>query len=172
MGGRRSRLPPLVVAAWLAIAGATAPAQAAGDPSPPADRAAARLRVVTAADEVIVDVPLAEDGTWELLWTHSVAQVVVRDSFAWRRSMMWLTDHRTPYLDIAGLGHTPGRGELRDDGAGGSWIADIDLRLAGDVHRFIIGSALAPTTLLHAGRAHDLSASHPGVRARIEVIAP
>jgi hypothetical protein len=160
------------VAAWLAVAGATAPALAAGDPSPPADRAAARLRVVTAAEEVIVDVPLAEDATWELLWTHSVAQVPVRDSFAWRRSMMWLTDHRTPYLDIAGLGHTPGRGELRDDGAGGYWIADIDLRLAGDVHRFIIGSALAPTTLLHAGRAHDLSASHPGVRARIEVIAP
>ena len=172
MGGWRSRRPPLVVAAWLAVAGATAPVQAAGDPSPAADRAAPRLRVVTAAEEVIVDVPLAEDGTWELLWTHSVAQVPVRDSFAWRKSMMWLTDHRTPYLDIAGLGHTPGRGELRDDGAGGIWIAGIDLRLAGDVHRFIIGSALAPTTLLHAGRAHDLSASHPGVRARIEVIVP
>lgn len=171
MGGRRSRLPPLVVAAWLAIAGATAPAQAAGDPSS-AGRAAARLRVVTAAEEVIVDVPLSEDATWELVWTHSVAQVPVRDSFAWRESMMWLTDHRTPYLDIAGLGHTPGRGELRDDGEGGHWIAGIDLRLAGDVHRFIIGSALAPTTLLHAGRVHDLSASHPGVRARIEVIAP
>ena len=85
---------------------------------------------------------------------------------------MWLTDHRTPYLDIAGLGHTPGRGELRDDGEGGFWIAGIDLRLAGDVHRFIIGSAHAPTQLLHAGRVHDLSASHPGVRARIEVIEP
>jgi hypothetical protein len=167
-----SRLPPLVMAAWLAIAGAAAPAEAAGDPDPPADRDGARLRVVTAAGEVIVDVPLAEDHTWELIWTHSVAQVPVRDSFAWRRSMMWLTDHRTPYLDIAGLGHTPGRGEIRDDGEGGTWIADIDLRLADDVHRFIIGSALAPTTLLHAGRAHDLSASHPGVRARIEVIAP
>ena len=172
MGGRRSRLPPLVLAAWLASAGVWVAALAAGDPSPETERADARLRVVTADGEVIVDVPLAEDGTWELIWTHSVARVPVRDSFAWRRSMMWLTDHRTPYLDIAGLGHTPGRGELRDDGEGGIWIADIDLRLAGDVHRLIIGSAHAPTTLLHAGRVHDLSASHPGVRARIEVIAP
>jgi hypothetical protein len=172
VGGRRSRLPLLVVAAWMAIAGAKAPVHAAGDRTLAPGHPDVRLRVVTAAEEVVVDVPLGEDGTWELVWTHSVAQVQVRDSFAWRRSMMWLTDHRTPYLDIAGLGHTPGSGELRDDGEGGYWIADIDLRLAGDVHRFIIGSAFAPTTLLHAGRVHDLSASHPGVRARIEVIEP
>ena len=172
MGGRRSRLPPLVVAAWLAATGAATPTHAAGDSSPGEAHRTVRLRVVTAAEEVLVDVPLAENGTWELLWTHSVARVPVRDSFAWRTNMMWLTDHRTPYLDIAGLGHTPGVGELRDDGAGGYWIANIDLRLAGDVHRFVIGSAFAPTTLLHAGRVHDLSASHPGVRARIEVIEP
>ena len=153
------------MAVSLLLSAAVAPAAAGGDPS-------ARLRVVTAAGEVLVDVPLADTGTWELAWTHSVARVRVRDSFAWRGSKMWLTDHRTPHLDIAGLGHTPGRGELRDDGEGVHWIAGIDLRLAGDVHRFIIGSAHAPTTLLHAGRVHDLSASHPGAHARIEVIEP
>jgi hypothetical protein len=40
------------------------------------------------------------------------------------------------------------------------------------VHRFVIGSVHAPTSLLHGGRSYDLSATHPGVRARIEVREP
>jgi hypothetical protein len=57
-----------------------------------------------------------------------VAQVRVRDVFAWRDGTMLLTDQLTPLIDIAGLGHTPGRGDLRDDGDGGYWIAGIDAR--------------------------------------------
>jgi hypothetical protein len=121
---------------------------------------------------VLLRAPLGDDPTWEVVWLHSVARVWVRDAFAWRDGRMLLTDQRTPHLDIAGLGHTPGRGELRDDGAGGHWIAGIDQRLADDVHRFVIGSGHAPTTLRHAGRTYDLSADHPGVRARIEVSVP
>jgi len=171
------RLPLLVVAGLLALA------LAAGDPGLGGPGLGGSglggpglggsvLRVVTAAGEVLLRAPLGADPTWEVVWLHSVARVWVRDAFAWRDGTMLLTDQRTPYFDIAGLGHTPGRGELRDDGAGGFWIAGIDERLDGDVHRFVIGSAHAPTTLRVAGRTYDLSASHPGVRARIEVIAP
>jgi hypothetical protein len=127
---------------------------------------------VTAAGEVLLRVPLGDDPTWEIAWIHSVAGSWIRDAFAWRDATMRLTDQRTPLIDIAGLGHIPGRGELRDDGEGGYWIAGIDERLAGDVHRFVIGSVHAPSTLLHGGRAYELSATHPGVRARIEVREP
>jgi len=149
----------------LALGWTVCPVWAAGDPAPV-------LRVVTAAGEVLVEVPLGDDPTWEIAWIHSVARVEVREAFAWRDGTMWLTDQRTPHLDIAGLGHIPGRGEVRPDGEGGFWIARIDQRLAGDVLRFIIGSSHAPTALLHGGRIYDLSATHPGARARIEVTPP
>lgn len=131
-----------------------------------------QLAVTTEDGEELVRVSLKTDPTWEIVWTHSVAQVRVRDVFAWRDGTMLLTDQLTPFIDIAGLGHIPGRGELRDDGDGGYWIAGIDAPILGNVHRFIIGSERAPTTLVHAGRAFDLSTTHPGVHARIEVIPP
>ncbi|MDF1522161.1 MAG: DUF1850 domain-containing protein [Trueperaceae bacterium] len=130
------------------------------------------LVVITDAGEELVRVSLKTDPTWEYVWTHSVAQVRVRDVFAYRDGTMLLTDQLTPLIDIAGLGHTPGRGDLRDDGDGGYWIADLDVPIAGNVHRFIIGTERAPTTLVHAGRSFELTATHPGVHARIEVIEP
>jgi hypothetical protein len=130
------------------------------------------LRVVTASGEVLVEQPLAAEATWEIVWLHSVAQVEIRDLFAWRDGAMLLTDHFTPLLDIAGLGATPGRGVVVADGAGGFHVRGIDARLAGDVHRFMIGSAQAPSRLIVAGSVFALSETHPGVRARIEVIEP
>ncbi len=135
-------------------------------------RAGPELVVTTAAGEELVRVSLGADPTWAYVWVHSVAQVRVRDVFAWRDATMLLTDQMTPLIDIAGLGHTPGRGELRDDGDGGYWIAGIDAPIAGNVHRFIIGTERAPTTLVHAGRSFELSETHPGVHARIEVFDP
>jgi len=163
--------PPLVLVLALAgslLAGPTTSttSAAAGDPG------VATLRVVTADGALLVEAPLAAGETWTLAWLHSVAGTPVSETFAWRAGTMWLTEHRTRHLDIAGLGHTPGRGDLRDDGEGGFWIVGIDEPLVDGVHRFIIGTANAPTTLLHAGRTYDLSASHPGVRARIEVTEP
>lgn len=164
--GRRWRLPLLIAVAGVAALGTLSASPAAGgEPTP-------RLRVVTVDGEVLVDVPLARDGTWIIERLHSAARVGVRDAFAWRDGRMWSTDHGTPHLDVAGLGHVPGRGELRPGGAGGHWVAAIDERLAGDVHRFVIGSAHAPTTLVHDGRAFELGAVRPGVRARLEVVSP
>ena len=167
--GRRPRLPLVVVgtvAVFLAMVGSLPMAYDV------LWRAGPELVVTTEAGEELVRDSLKTDPTWEYAWVHSVAQVRVRDVFAWRDGTMLLTDQFTPLIDIAGLGYTPGRGELRDDGEGGYWIAGIDEPIAGNVHRVIIGTELAPTTLVHAGRSYELSKTHPGVRARIEVIEP
>lgn len=122
--------------------------------------------------ETIARVPLRDEPTWEIRWRHSVAGIVIRDVFAWRDGQMLLTDTLTPQLDVAGLGHTPGRGTLRDDGAGGYWIADMDEPIRGNAYWVRIGSERAPTVLVHGAREFPLSASHPSVRARIEVVEP
>jgi len=127
------------------------------------------LRVIVAEGVVVLALSLAEDPNWTLAWPHSVTGTPVSDTFRWDAGRMWFTEHRTLHLDIAGLGFTPGRGELRDDGEGGFVIAHIDEPVAGNVHRIIIGSSLAPTTLWHAGIPYPLSIRHAGVRARLEV---
>lgn len=130
------------------------------------------LVVRTEAGAEVVRLPLRTDPTWEVRWTHSVAGIVVRDIFAWRDGRMLLTDTLTPQLDVAGLGHTPGRGELRDDGDGGHWIAAIDEPVAGGAYWLRVGSERAPTVLVHGAREVDLTATHAGERLRLEVHVP
>lgn len=161
-GGRRFSLPLGLCVLLLTL---TLTSRAAGDAGP-------RLQLIAADGVVLVSVSLAEVATWTLAWPHSVAGTPVSDTFRWHAGSMWLVEHRTLHLDIAGLGFTPGRGELRDDGAGGFVITKIDEPIVGNSHRIMIGSHLAPTTLWHAGIAYELSTSHPGVRARLEVTNP
>jgi hypothetical protein len=157
--GRRWRLPLVVgVVAMLALALAVFAAT----------RPAATL-VVRVGDEVALRVPLRGEPVWEVHWQHSVAGILVRDTFAWRDGRMVLTDTRTPLLDVAGLGHTPGEGELRRDGDD-HWIAGIDRVIPGGAYTLRIGSQRAPTTLVHRGRSYSLTARHAGASARIEVI--
>jgi hypothetical protein len=140
-------------------------AEAAGEPGP-------WLRVIAGDGSLLLSISLASDPSWTLAWPHSVTGTPVSDTFRWHEGRMLLTEHRTRHLDIAGLGLTPGRGEVRGDDQGGFVIAGINEPLPGNVHRIIIGSSLAPTTLWHAGIAYPLSASHAGVRARLEVSLP
>ncbi len=130
------------------------------------------LVVRTASGEVLVDAPLPPGGSWTLSWTHSVAQVTIRDVFAWRDGTMLLTDHYTPYLDIAGLGYTPGRGELVQEADGGYHIRGIDQPIYGNVFHHIIGTRRAPSVLIVGDQRFELSATHPGTHARIEVTTP
>ena len=129
--------------------------------------------VVSTDDGIeVVRLPLRTDPTWEVRWTHSVAGIVVRDIFAWRDGRMLLTDTLTPQLDVAGLGHIPGRGELRDDGDGGHWIAGIDEPMPGGAYWLRVGSEHAPTVLVHGAREFDLTSTHAGARLRLEVREP
>jgi len=161
-GGRPLRLPLGLLGVALSL---TLTAAAAGEPGP-------WLRVITSDGTLVLSISLAAHPSWSLTWPHSVTGTPVSDTFRWDEGRMWLAEHRTRHLDIAGLGHTPGRGQVRDDGEGGFVIAEINEPLAGNVHRIIIGSELAPTTLWHAGVAYPLSTSHAGVRARLEVTLP
>lgn len=168
-GAGRSR--PL--AFWLAVvvSAAVAPLSlAAGDavPGTPAG-GTAYLTLTTEGGEVLVDVPLPADNTWSLEWTHSVAQVQVVDTFAWRDGTIYVTDQYTPYLDIAGLGDFAGRGDLVELPGGGYHLANIDFPLHGNVHHMIIGSRRAPSVLVVGDRRFALSETHPATHARLEV---
>jgi hypothetical protein len=169
--GRRSRLPLVVMTAALAVAAAGAWGAVTSRSTGPVLTVSVEDRA-TGSSETILRLPLRDHPTWEIQWRHSVAGILVRDRFAWREGRMVLTDTLTPHLDVAGLGHTPGEGALRRDDAGDAWIAGIDRVIPGDAYRVRIGSARAPTVLLHAGRAYPLSAQHAGRLARIAVVAP
>lgn len=132
-----------------------------------------QLRVIIPAGEELLRIPLEQGLSWEVHWQHSVAGILVRDRYRWQDGQMLLTDSWTPLLDVAGLGYTPGRGELRVEAETGDfWIAEINEAVPGNVHRIRIGSRHAPTTLVYAERAYPLSLNHPGLLAHIEVILP
>lgn len=130
------------------------------------------LQVRSAEGEEFLRLPLDHGLTWEIQWLHSVAGVTIRDLFAVRAGRMVLTDSFTPLLDVAGLGNMGERGELRDDGAGGNWLANIDETIPGNGYWMRIGSERAPTTIVYNGRTYPLSTNHPSILARIEVILP
>ncbi len=168
-GRRRKRLPLLV---W-ALLGFTLLSVSAGLMVYDAlFRPGAELLVRAEDGEAILRLPLRGDPTWEVRWVHSVAGIVVRDIYAWRDGRMLLTDTLTPTLDVAGLGHTPGRGELRDDGEGGVWIAEIDEPVPEAGYWMRVGSSQAPTVLVHGASEYDLSHAHAGERVRVQVETP
>ena len=135
-------------------------------------RPGAELLVLSTEGDEILRLALRGDPTWEVRWVHSVAGIVVRDVFAWRDGRMLLTDSLTPRLDVAGLGHTPGRGELQDDGDGGYWIAGIDEPIPGNGYWLRAGSASAPTVLVHGASEYDLSSAYAGERLLLKVVSP
>ena len=168
-GRRRRRLPLLV---WVAAAFVLLGISAALMAYEALFRPGPELLVVSAEGHEVARIPLRTDPTWEVRWVHSVAGIVVRDIFAWRDGRMFLTDSLTPQLDVAGLGHTPGRGELRDDGEGGYWIAGIDEPVPGGSYWLRVGSKTAPTVLVHGAREYDLTQAHAGERVLLKVRTP
>ncbi|MFO7546644.1 MAG: DUF1850 domain-containing protein [Trueperaceae bacterium] len=174
--GRRSRLPFFVDASLLVMAlGLIASGAMLGrsrlEPDA-AEHAGPWLEVTKASGETILRLPLAEEPRWEVHWVHSVAGILVRDSFRWKDGTMLLTDSRTPRLDVAGLGHIEGRGVMKSDGQGGYWIADLDEPIPGNAYTIRIGSSFAPTTIVHAGIGYGLTDEHAGERATIAVVTP
>jgi hypothetical protein len=176
--GRRSRLPFFVDTALLVVAGALIASGAllgrsGPEPDVPAGADAGPwLDVTTASGDTILRLPLATEPRWEVHWVHSVAGILVRDSFLWKDGTMLLTDSRTPRLDVAGLGHIEGRGVMKSDDQGGYWIADLDEPIPGNAYTIRVGSSFAPTAIVHAGTSYSLTDEHAGERATIAVITP
>lgn len=165
---RRCALRSALVLAALAhvVAGGSAPDTSVGGwPVEPF-----HLVVTTSDGEVIVDTPLPDDLTWSVEWRHSVAQVAVVDTFAYRDGVMLVTGQMSPHLDIAGLGAFAGRGSVERLPDGRYWLRDLDFPLHGNAHGLIIGTERAPSVLVVGERRFELSRTHPGVHARMEVL--
>ncbi|MCO6391044.1 DUF1850 domain-containing protein [Aliihoeflea aestuarii] len=78
--------------------------------------------------------------SWCIAWNHSVAGFEVKDCYSLRGGLMVLERSHQPDF-AAGLGHIPGRGVQRSDGAGGYWIDGIDEIVPGNCYRLRVGSA-------------------------------
>jgi hypothetical protein len=112
------------------------------------------LEVRDSADRLTMATELGSDGRWCLVWNHSVTGIEVRDCFRSEAGRLILEASHQPDF-AAGLGHIPGRGTTRSDGAGGYWIEGIDaplpasglaLRRGGPAvgHRIAVGSTIRP----------------------------
>lgn len=97
---------------------------------------AAGLEVMDQSGRVLARVA-AQD--WCVVWNHSVAGFEVRDCYVLRDGQMLLQRSHQPDF-AAGLGHIPGRGVARSDGAGGYWIEDINEAVPGNCYRLRVGS--------------------------------
>ncbi len=172
-GARRARTrdrAPLPLLAVLALVGASVVSPAPASLETADGEARPRLVVTTGDDVVLVDVPLPDDETWLIEWRHSVAQVTIVDTFAYREGTMLVTGQLTPHLDIAGLGAYAGRGALETRADGTYWLRDIDLPLHGNRHSLIIGTERAPSVLVVGDQRFELSRTNPGAHARVEVL--
>ena len=112
------------------------------------------------------DIP---DGAgWCVLWHHSVQGFEVEDCYENRGGVMVLVRSHLPDF-AAGLGHIPGRGIQRSDGAGGYWIEDIDEAVPGNAYILRPGRAHVDHRLQVGDRAVSLSQAAPRERVKIEL---
>ena len=128
---------------------------------------------ITQDDITLLQLDLAEDATWQLLWNHSVTGILVSDYYAYKEGQMMLTDSHTPSFD-AGLGHIPGRGRLESDNDHGYWIRDIDEPVVGNAYALRVGSEEVNHRIIHAGQVYSLSDLVAGERVilRIQEVQP
>lgn len=101
--------------------------------------AAATLEFADAEGRALLACTLEPQDRWCLVWNHSVAGFAVRDCFVYRPPAMILDESHQPDF-AAGLGHVPGRGELRSDADGGYRIVDIAAPVAGNELALRVGS--------------------------------
>jgi hypothetical protein len=111
--------------------------------SPVAADGAARDLVASSARDLIATrladgaeiarLPVPDGAGWCVLWRHSVQGFEVADCYENRGGRMVLVTSRQPDF-AAGLGHIPGRGVQRSDGAGGYVIEGIDEPVPGDAY--------------------------------------
>lgn len=112
--------------------------------------------------------PAPDGATWCVLWTHSVAGFEVQDCYANRAGRMVLTHSRWPDA-AAGLGHSPGRGTMLSDGAGGYVIVGIDEPVPGNAY-VLRPQAAEPGHRLRQGDTEvSLSAIAPRVRVTLRL---
>jgi hypothetical protein len=137
-----------------------------------ASQASAGIVEIVDADRRVI--ARVDAQSWCIAWNHSVAGFEVQDCYVLRDGLMVLDRSHQPDF-AAGLGHIPGRGVQRSDGAGGYWIDGIDEVVPGNCYRLRVGSARVDhrivagdidisLTELAAGKSVAIRASDPESR--------
>ncbi|MFC7705902.1 DUF1850 domain-containing protein [Plastorhodobacter daqingensis] len=128
--------------------------------------AGAGVLEVRSADRLLVRQDAADD--WCLHWSHSVTGGAVADCFADRDGRMVLV--RSFLHDAAaGLGHIPGRGDMRPAAGGGYWIEGINEVLPCNRLILRVGALRVGHELRIAGHVIPLSALAAGERVEISL---
>lgn len=117
---------------------------------------------------VLVRRSIPAGGEWCLVWNHSVAGFPVRDCYRNEAGRMVLDRSHQPDF-AAGLGHIPGRGRQRSDGAGGYWIEGIDEPVPGNAYLLQVGGMAVDHRLMVRGETVSLSRVAAGERVRIRL---
>lgn len=128
-----------------------------------------QLQVVTETGKVLLELELADDPVWRVLWNHSVAGFLVTDYYRYAEGKMLLTATRTPDF-AAGLGHIPGRGRLESDDEGGYFISGIDEPVPGNRYSLRVGTPRVNHRICHRDTCHSLSAVAARQRVIVRVV--
>lgn len=134
----------------------------------PALAADAVLEVLDDDGRRLARFPVEPGEGWCLLWEHSVEGFTVEDCYAYRDGRMVLVASHQPDF-AAGLGHVPGRGTQRSDGAGGYWIRGIDEPVPGNRYLLRVGSGRVNHRIRHRGDVTSLSRLAAGERVTLRL---
>ena len=159
----------------IRLAGALAllfPAPLAGAGDAHHDTSGIRHLVARLADgsSELARLPIADGAGWCVLWRHSVAGFEVADCYENRGGAMVLVSSRQPDF-AAGLGHIPGRGVQRSDGAGGYVIEGIDEPVPGAAYVRPGGPAVDHRVATDHATV-SISALAPRARVRLSLERP
>lgn len=98
------------------------------------------LHIYLTSGQLVKQLELPPEGRWCLYWEHSVAGFTVQDCFRERAGELLLESSRQPDF-AAGLGHTPGQGQLISDEQGGYRLESINQVMANQQLRLRVGSS-------------------------------
>lgn len=129
---------------------------------------ASEVALLDQAGRIIEQRTVIDGVEWCLLWNHSVTGFEVSDCFVTDAGRLRLVRSHQPDF-AAGLGHLPGRGVQRSDGAGGYWIEAIDAWLPAEGLALRVGASSVDHRILWPGESSpvSLSASAAGQRVLI-----
>jgi hypothetical protein len=139
-------------------------------PPGPAQAADLVARLVATGAE-LARLPVPDGAGWCVLWRHSVQGFEVADCYRNEAGRMVLVSSRQPDF-AAGLGHLPGRGVQRSDGAGGYVIEGIDEPVPGDAYVLRPGGPAVDHRLATDDATVSLSALAPRARVRLALEPP
>lgn|SRR5690625_180931 len=136
-----------------------------------ADNSHKKLDVISAQGDRLMTIPLPDEGSWCLLWNHSVAGFTVSDCFVTKRNLMLLSSSHQPDF-AAGLGHELGRGNLVSDGDGGYIITQINEPIPNNALPLRVGSLAVNHRVLVKDQEISLSTVAAGQRVTLRLTQP